>query len=236
MNHLRIPIETFNLYQDQHVTANPEKELKKKKKKPFESNYSFLSLFSTQVKSSPAGKKSSYHQEEKPIEASFSSVRHIIPLDGCGLACDFGNFIKVVHLDKPSLTEKERLKQTRDTSKSLVVDQTVIEEEEDSGCQCDEDDSACSPSTKGIDGCCGGANKEKNGGKCCGGNTNHVKKQQEEKRRQRLLLKQQQQQKTCGGIQSIADCSLKNNCPRAVDCASSNTAIASNTYSFNNWL
>lgn len=29
----------------------------------------------------------------------FSMVRHVLPLDGLGLACDFGNFIKLIYLD-----------------------------------------------------------------------------------------------------------------------------------------
>lgn len=175
----------------------------------------------------------------------FSAVRHLIPLDGCALACDFGNFIKLVYLDKPSLTEKEKIKQASDAidsrplHKKKMVEQ-VIEEDEgvDSGCQCDDDDSSgCSPSTKGIDGCCGGANKEKNGGKCCGGGGSNVKKQQDEKRRQKALLKKKPVEPSfsgCSGIRSVADCSLRNNCSKASDCMTSSTTTS--PYSFNNWL
>jgi hypothetical protein len=40
----------------------------------------------------------------------FSTVRRVIPLDGSGIACDFGNFIKLVFLDRPSLTQKEQMR------------------------------------------------------------------------------------------------------------------------------
>lgn len=197
--------------------------------------------------------------EEESLEASenlpFSAVRHVIPLDGAGLACDFGNFIKLVYLDKPTLTEKEHAKQTRDTMedhkrRQTIVDQVVVEEDElegESNCQCSSNDSSgasCSPANKGKDGCCGGVNKEKNGGKCCGGAGAgaSVKKKQQEKRQQKLLLKKQtlsfDSNNTCGGIRSIAECSLKNNCSRAADCASSNQALTSSASvsSFSNWL
>ncbi|CAO3628174.1 unnamed protein product [Mucor fragilis] len=194
--------------------------------------------------------------EEENMEASenlpFSAVRHVIPLDGAGLACDFGNFIKLVYLDKPTLTEKERAKQTRDTMedhkrRQTIVDQVVVEEDEIedvSNCQCssNDGDASCSPANKGKDGCCGGVNKEKNGGKCCGGAGASVKKKQQEKRQQKLLLKKQtlsfDSNNTCGGIRSIAECSLKNNCSRAADCASSNQALTSSASvsSFSNWL
>lgn len=194
--------------------------------------------------------------EEENMEASenlpFSAVRHVIPLDGAGLACDFGNFIKLVYLDKPTLTEKEHAKQTRDAMedhkrRQTIVDQVVVEEDEvedASSCQCSSNDSgaSCSPANKGKDGCCGGVNKEKNGGKCCGGAGASVKKKQQEKRQQKLLLKKQtlsfDSNNTCGGIRSIAECSLKNNCSRAADCASSNPALTSSASvsSFSNWL
>ncbi|GAN05704.1 hypothetical protein MAM1_0099c05178 [Mucor ambiguus] len=194
--------------------------------------------------------------EEENLEASenlpFSAVRHVIPLDGAGLACDFGNFIKLVYLNKPTLTEKEHAKQTRDTMedhkrRQTLVGQVVVEEDEiedASNCQCssNDGDASCSPANKGKDGCCGGVNKEKNGGKCCGGAGASVKKKQQEKRQQKILLKKQtlssDSNNTCGGIRSIAECSLKNNCSRAADCASSNQALSSSASvsSFSNWL
>ncbi|CAO3651099.1 unnamed protein product [Mucor hiemalis] len=274
-SHMKIPIETFNLNEDQLSSSGLEH--KETETSTVTLRTILSGLFSTATTSSAGkeGQKTVAKQkratlvpknhsrdelddvldDEDTLEASenlpFSDVRHIIPLDGCGLACDFGNFIKLVYLDKPSLTEKERLKQSRDNMevssqpqvKSIAEDVVLEEDEEtDSGCQCDDEDTSCSPSTKGVDGCCGGANKEKNGGKCCGGN---VKKKQEEKRRQRALLKKKLASPNpnvnnnyCGGVQSIADCSLKNNCSRAADCASSSavTSTMSSGYSFNNWL
>ncbi|GAA5808997.1 hypothetical protein MFLAVUS_002397 [Mucor flavus] len=259
---MRIPIETFNLDDDAST------QLEQQKEDDIQTSTSalrdtLLGLFtSTSTGSTVGGNKTLEHQlkykrihegsddegddevDEDMLEASenlpFSTVRHIIPLDGCALACDFGNFIKLVYLDKPSLTEKEKLKQesidTRPLHKKKMVEQ-VIEEDEgvDSGCQCDEEEnSGCSPATKG-DGCCGGANKEKNGGKCCGGN---VKKQQDEKRRQRAILKKKPVEASfngCSGTRSIADCSLRNNCSKASDCIST-TSVAPSPYSFNNWL
>lgn len=287
-NQLKIPVETFNLNENQSSPSGLEHKEAEAHTLSLRGLLAGLFSSASSTTTSSAGKeghgtsgiknKRNTHtsqstpkhyardnelddvlDDEDTLEASenlpFSDVRHIIPLDGCGLACDFGNFIKLVYLDKPSLTEKERLKQSRENMevtpqppvvvKSIAEDVVLEEDEEtDSGCQCDDDDnnaSSCSPATKGVDGCCGGANKEKNGGKCCGGN---VKKKQEEKRRQRALLKKKLAASAatvnttnnyCSGV-SIADCSLKNNCSRAADCAS-NSALTSNTgYSFNNWL
>ncbi|KAI9487213.1 MAG: hypothetical protein EXX96DRAFT_497661 [Benjaminiella poitrasii] len=192
--------------------------------------------------------------EEDMLEASenlpFSAVRHIIPLDGSGLACDFGNFIKLVYLDKPSLTEKERLKQLRvdmDDHKArprMVVQEDVKQDSKSdkksksggghADCQCGNEGQECSPATKGKNGCCGGVNKEKNGGQCCG---ESVKQKQQAIRNQKLLLKKKAVN-NCAGLSSLAECSLKNNCSRAAECVSSNQAFASSisTSSFNNWL
>ncbi|KAG2237230.1 hypothetical protein INT48_006634 [Thamnidium elegans] len=260
---MRIPIETFDLDDDTSAQLDLQKE---EEIQTFTLRDTLLGLFTSAPAGSAVGgneKKTLEHQlkykrihegsdgeydddeaDEDMLEASenlpFSTVRHIIPLDGCALACDFGNFIKLVYLDKPSLTEKEKLKQasdsidTRPLHKKKIVEQ-VIEEDEgvDSGCQCDEEEnSGCA--TK--DDCCGGANKEKNGGKCCGGN---VKKQQDEKRRQKALLKKKSVENAsfngCSGARSIADCSLRNNCSKASDCMSS-TSVVPSPYSFNNWL
>ena len=254
-NQLRIPIETFDL--DEKASHAHSAVQNQAENTPSLLKTILYNLFShgnssagkkepiIKIQQQTATKKNTDYDldslvddEEDAFEASenlpFSAVRHIIPLDGCGLACDFGNFIKLVQLDKPSLTEKERLKQTRDAleNRQAAKQMEEVVEEDDSGCQCDEDE-GCSSLTKGVDGCCGGANKEQNGGKCCGGN---VKQQQEEKRRQRLLSNKKTvvTPASCGGV-SIADCSLRNNCSRASDCAS-HSATASSTYSFNNWL
>lgn len=217
-------------------------------------------------------------EELHDLEASeilpFSAVRHIIPLDGSGLACDFGNFIKLVYLgSKMSLSEKERLKQTREalelaaeaastavsTKKKSKNGLVFVEEEETEhrNCQCDED------GIKGMDGCCGGVNKEKNGGQCCGGSGKNVKKLQAEKRRQKATFASaaaaanasaaalsgasttpktafvKSNPNTCGGVYSIADCSLRNNCSRASDCSSVVNAARrtpNTNYAFSNWL
>jgi WD40 repeat protein/phage terminase Nu1 subunit (DNA packaging protein) len=283
-SNMRIPIETFDLEDDQldSAAAQQPQQLEDQQKATQVLKDTLLGLFSsanttatsqpivkdqlkykrihahTSDSSDEDVKKNKYQDAElddddDSLEAGenlpFSAVRHIIPLDGSGLACDFGNFIKLVFLDKPSLSEKEMMKQAQDTMESHQRQQRrqrqkmgdVVEEEQndddnDSGCQCNDDDDACSPANKGKDGCCGGANKEKNGGKCCGGN---VKKKQKELRKQKMLLKPKAPANvTCGGIRSIAECSLKNNCSRAADCASSNQAIASSASvsSFSNWL
>lgn len=290
VNSMKIPIETFNLDNDQQsisLTSLADKEEDPQKATQVLKG-TLLSLFSSSASPSAGSNNgvatNNYVKDqlrykgihahtsesdedakkldienndfdEDSLEASenlpFSTVRHVIPLDGAGLACDFGNFIKLVYLDKPSLTEKEHAKQTRDTMEDhkrpqTIVEQVVVEEdenEESSNCQCGSDDgvaTSCSPANKGKNGCCGGVNKEKNGGKCCGGGS--VKKKQQESRQQKLLLKREtlsfDNSNTCGGIRSIAECSLKNNCSRAADCASSNQVLASSTSvsSFSNWL
>jgi WD40 repeat protein len=271
---MRIPIETFDLENDQldSVTQQLQQPEEDQQNATQVLKGTLLGLFGSsnqpvvkdQLKykhihahtsdSSDEDVKNKHEEDEldeDSLEAGenlpFSAIRHIIPLDGSGLACDFGNFIKLVFLDKPSLSEKELMKQAHDTMETHQRQQrrqrqkmdNVVEEEQDddSGCQCNDDEDVCNPANKGKDGCCGGANKEKNGGKCCGGN---VKQKQKELRKQKILLKPKAPAAnvTCGGIRSIAECSLKNNCSRAADCASSNQAITSSTSmsSFNNWL
>ncbi|KAI8373747.1 hypothetical protein BD560DRAFT_423113 [Blakeslea trispora] len=177
--------------------------------------------------------------EEDNLEAGenlpFSTVRRIVSLDGSGLACDFGNFIKVVYLDKPSLTEKERMKKSRQTMEDFgsnhqhIMDQAVIEESEETEVACNENNT-CSIENRGKDGCCGGANKDKNSGKCCGGMT------KQKQQRQRAL--KPQVAAVCGGANGIVECSLKSSCSRASECASNSQAIAANASvpSFSNWL
>jgi WD40 repeat protein len=164
----------------------------------------------------------------------FSTIRHVIPLDGSGLACDFGNFIKLVYLDKPSHTEKELMKLSQEgmttTSTNKIVGKNIgldkVEEvPDDENCSCEQTGDECSPSTKGKDGCCGGVNKEKNGGKCCGGTKTRNKNQTDRK-----LLKQQQ----LSGLNAhnAVNCSIRNNCPRASECAPTVTPISP----FGSWL
>ncbi|KAI8638930.1 hypothetical protein BD408DRAFT_446431 [Parasitella parasitica] len=286
-NSIKIPIETFNLDDDQqNISLAPLADKEEDSPKAAQVlRDTLLSLFSLSTSPSSAAAPTTHVRDqlrykgihahisennedakkidndnddphEESLEASenlpFSAVRHVIPLDGAGLACDFGNFIKLVYLDKPTLTEKEHAKQTRDAMedhkrRQTIAEQVVAEEdepEESSQCQCGSDEGSgtlCSPGNKGKDGCCGGVNKDKNGGKCCGGAGN-VKKRQQEKRQQKLLLKKEtlffDNNNTCGGIPSIAECSLKNNCSRAADCTSSNQALASSASvsSFSNWL
>ncbi|RCH94912.1 hypothetical protein CU098_006600, partial [Rhizopus stolonifer] len=258
----KIPIETFSLDDNTHMVQSKQEKEEDQHKTLQALKGTLLGLFTSSSShdetkmglkykhihahlSDSSDEDTKKDQEEDDflldddsLEASenlpFSAIRHIISLDGSGLACDFGNFIKLVYLDKPSLTEKERLKQTRETMEDIglngqqIIDQIVAEDESmDLGCQCD-DHSTCSPTNRGNNGCRGGVNKEKNGGKCCGGN---VKQKQQEKRQQKLLFKKPMPA-TCGGI---AECSLKNNCSRASECASANQTVTSHS-SFSNWL
>ncbi|KAG1252220.1 hypothetical protein G6F68_011882 [Rhizopus microsporus] len=161
-NNAKIPIETFSL--DISEDTIPPKE---------DASTSFLSLFRSTTTAAAAQfttagtlaeaplryrricvadeDDSVDHDEDEAAEnLPFSIVRHVIPLDGRGLACDYGNFIKLVYIDnKLSLTEKEINKQKR-----IQEEEQIQEQQED--CE-------CSPETRGKDGCCGGANKKKNG-------------------------------------------------------------------------
>ncbi|RCI06284.1 hypothetical protein CU098_003683 [Rhizopus stolonifer] len=115
----KIPVETFSLDQAESTTSIKE-----------DVPASFLSLFrSTTHAAGPVVDSSfkykhicaadkddtlDYDESEAGENLPFSTVRHVIPLDGRGLACDFGNFIKLVYIDnKLSLTEKEIHKQKR---------------------------------------------------------------------------------------------------------------------------
>ncbi|KAG1045251.1 hypothetical protein G6F43_011310 [Rhizopus delemar] len=113
---IKIPVEIFSLDQskeyDSHRTLT-----------------SFLSLFrsrkttTTEVvvtnHSSPRRgrlfNKADDLVDEDDSEAGenlpFSNIRHIVPLNDRGFACDYGNFIKLVYIDdKQSLTNKKRQK------------------------------------------------------------------------------------------------------------------------------
>lgn len=165
-NNAKIPIETFSL--DISEDTIPPKE---------DASTSFLSLFRSTTTAAAAQfttagtlaeaplryrricvadeDDSVDHDEDEAAEnLPFSIVRHVIPLDGRGLACDYGNFIKLVYIDnKLSLTEKEINKQKR------IQEEEQIQEQQE--------DCKCSPETQGKDGCCGGVNKKKNGDACC---------------------------------------------------------------------
>lgn len=238
----KIPIETFDLDSDR-ASLNAMTAVEEKEEDPHKASQllksTLMGLFtSNSAVSDPlmkykggihaVKKKASYEndaleevKEEEEMEASenlpFSTIRHVISLDGAGLACDYGNFIKLVYLDKPSLTEKEKLKMSRDEPKMLVE---VIEEDE--GCQCE--------GTNKED-CCGGVNKAKNGGKCCGG----ISKQK--KKKKPAIIKKQPLASGCN-VRSITECSIRNNCSRASECVSTSQAIASSASvsSFSNWL
>jgi hypothetical protein len=108
--------------------------------------------------------------------------------------------------------------------KNIGLDK-VEEVPDDENCSCEQTGDECSPSTKGKDGCCGGVNKEKNGGKCCGGTKTRNKNQTDRK-----LLKQQQ----LSGLNAhnAVNCSIRNNCPRASECAPTVTPISP----FGSWL
>ncbi|KAI7848167.1 sterol-sensing domain of SREBP cleavage-activation-domain-containing protein [Circinella umbellata] len=85
-NH-RIPVETFDLDQD-----NEESE---------EEVDSYFGLFGVdpQDKTTSRRKEQQEQTDEDYELLPFSTVHHVLPLDGTGLACDFGNFIKLIYLE-----------------------------------------------------------------------------------------------------------------------------------------
>ncbi|KAI9269898.1 hypothetical protein BY458DRAFT_510176 [Sporodiniella umbellata] len=188
-DNMKIPVETFSLDQPEIVNSH-------KSNVPT----SFLSLFrsTTQHTTEPipdssfkyrhicaADKDDSldYDESEAGENLPFSTIRHVVPLDGHGLACDFGNFIKVVHIDnKLGLAEKENQEQSDVQS---------------------EGHHECSPENKGKGGCCGGVNKKN--GKCC-----------REKSRPKPKA-------SCEG-QRIVECSVRQNCSHASECAAAAAA------------
>ncbi|ORZ01504.1 hypothetical protein BCR43DRAFT_487038 [Syncephalastrum racemosum] len=115
----------------------------------------------------------------------FSAVRHVVPLDGSGLGCDYGNFIKLVYLD-------DKCKRRRLFAMPEQVDANGVGRRLSSvsaasaasaataataagaamvsagacgeSCQCGSDGSSSSASPAS---CCGGVNKRN--GRCCGG-------------------------------------------------------------------
>ncbi|KAI8086590.1 uncharacterized protein BX664DRAFT_336249 [Halteromyces radiatus] len=113
----------------------------------------------------------------------FSTIEHVVSMDGLGLACDYGNFIKVVCLDRSKLAAQRRQQQsmmaghpmmmndkysmgwpsTCDTGDhtSSMLSPLIKNNNDGLGdgeiCQCKTDGSKC----------CGG--KHGGNGKCCGG-------------------------------------------------------------------
>ncbi|KAG1233591.1 hypothetical protein G6F68_003438 [Rhizopus microsporus] len=195
---MKIPVETFSLDQEDRL---PVKE---------DASTSFFGLFRSsnntataagsvvdpplkykRICSSDEDDAADRDEDEAGENLPFSTIRHVIPIDGKGFACDYGNFIKLVYVDnKPSPSEKEVMKS------SGILEESGQDEEITK-------DGECSPATRGKDGCCGGVNKKKNGGLCCG-----------EKRRVLPPVRNN----ACG-IKNAAECSQRHNCSRSFDCA-----------------
>lgn len=113
----------------------------------------------------------------------FSAVRHVVPLDGSGLGCDYGNFIKLVYLDDKCKRRRlfgmpdqmdtkgvgRRLSSMSVASAAAAAEAAAAAGAGNMGgcgesCQCGSDASSSSASPLA---CCGGANKRN--GRCCGG-------------------------------------------------------------------
>jgi WD40 repeat protein len=156
-NSLFIPIESFHLDTksvQQHDTMNDTTQ-------SAQLNEALQDLFNTShvspyTKSGLLNKKRIHLSKEcideeedgtDMLEAGeilpFSTVRRVIPLDGSGIACDFGNFIKLVFLDRPSLTQKEQMR-IRDSLKK--------------------ENASFHKDTKRSSGCCGNVDGH---GSCC---------------------------------------------------------------------
>ncbi|KAI7856671.1 hypothetical protein BDC45DRAFT_503331 [Circinella umbellata] len=162
-----------------------------------------------------------YHyddDEDEYDEASemlpFSTIRHVVPLNGSGLVCDFGNFIKVVYLDdryrKRDFHSGTIIANTAnnpgvggnihmniDTSTNLKITTSVQSKRSHSSSTC------CSGNSKKNSQCCGGKNSVN--GKCCGGK-GHVNR-----RRTPVIT-------TSPSGCNITDCSSQANCSRASEC------------------
>lgn len=114
----------------------------------------------------------------------FSAIHHVVPMDGLGFACDYGNFIKVVCLDNKKLAALRRQQQQVLLSDHpmFATDNKYSIEGWSNGFDSAGVEDACSTSTSphhdATDGdacqcknegskCCGGKNKVN--GVCCGG-------------------------------------------------------------------
>ncbi|KAI9275775.1 hypothetical protein BDA99DRAFT_496435 [Phascolomyces articulosus] len=161
--------------------------------------------------------------EDEYDEASemlpFSTVRHVIPLSGSGLACDFGNFIKVVYVDDrcrkldftgTTTSSTGKTIKTTSTVSNLVVNTTSSKnsilggQQKKSGSS-----SSCCGGNKKNSQCCGGKNSVN--GKCCGGK-GHVNR-----RRTTPMVTSSPATTTTLGC-NISDCSSQANCSRASEC------------------
>ncbi|KAI8138418.1 WD40-repeat-containing domain protein [Fennellomyces sp. T-0311] len=137
--HDEIPVETFDLDEQPYVA-------------PVRKSFWHL-LFGQDEEMTPPSEpirhESDDDDDEEFEEANevlpFSTVRHVIPLNGSGLACDYGNFIKLVYLDDRS--------RKRNTQQPVAAKHS-------------KKSSACCSGKSGAQ-CCGGKNKVN--GKCCGG-------------------------------------------------------------------
>ncbi|KAG2223969.1 hypothetical protein INT45_013426, partial [Circinella minor] len=144
----------------------------------------------------------------------FSTIRHVVPLGGSGLVCDFGNFIKVVYLDDwyrkrdfhsgtvtTNTTNNSgvggNIHMNIDTSTNLKMTTSVQSKRSRSSSAC------CSGNSKKNSQCCGGKNSVN--GKCCGGK-GHVNR-----RRTPVIT-------TSPAGCNITDCSSQANCSRASEC------------------
>lgn len=158
--------------------------------------------------------ENSSDDDESYDEASellpFSTVRHAVPLDGSGIACDYGNFIKLVYLDDQCHKRSQRM------------DESIVSKK---GCKCGD---KCA----GSSACCGGSNCSSGGGRdkkqCCGGTSSSKR-----------AVRRQRNQNTAAiskNLCNVSECSTAN-CSRASDCpvAATSSSSSSKTRNVYRW-
>ncbi|KAI8332927.1 hypothetical protein BC941DRAFT_516682 [Chlamydoabsidia padenii] len=165
----------------------------------------------------------------------FSAIHHVVPMDGLGFACDYGNFIKVVCLDNEKLAALRRQQQQvllSDHPMFATDNKYCIGGTWSKGCDSGTTDDVCTISnsphhnTSGdscqckSDGvkCCGGKNKKN--GVCCSGKSNKGSPTGTSTARYdpAALYDSTTNTSTMCQTRSVVDCPSKSICSRASDC------------------
>lgn len=154
----------------------------------------------------------------------FSTVRHVIPLDGSGIGCDYGNFIKLVYLQDKYRERRLNFAASHEIGTSSSF--TYIENADKSSIEANSGSCKCCDKGESPSGgtCCGGSN--------CGGQCSSVRSRKREKSPSKVDTAKMKRPvvPSC----NTAECSTAN-CARASECHLAQKASSTSTSAWS-WI
>ncbi|KAI9317971.1 sterol-sensing domain of SREBP cleavage-activation-domain-containing protein [Dichotomocladium elegans] len=102
-----IPVEAFDL---DTVDEFHRQQQQQQQAEICDSVFGMFGLSSQQKTRQTNGAAAKDEDDEASELLPFSMVRHVLPLDGLGLSCDFGNFIKLIYLDNEQVLQQKQRK------------------------------------------------------------------------------------------------------------------------------